>query len=111
HVVLGRIETDQPYDPALWKALATQIGVAGLAIAERHGGAGASWRETAVVAEELGRSLAPTPFLGSTVLATAALQACGEAELLESLAAQTRTATLAVPLTTTPGTAFPATVY
>ena len=30
-------------------------------------------REVAVVAEELGRAVAPTPFLGSTVLATAAL--------------------------------------
>jgi alkylation response protein AidB-like acyl-CoA dehydrogenase len=108
--VLDRIESEQPYDPALWKALATEIGVAGLAVSERHGGAGASWRETAVVAEELGRSLAPTPFLGSAVLATAALQACGDAELLQSLAAEGRIATLAVPLTTVPGLAFPATV-
>lgn len=108
--VLGRIETGQPYDPALWKALATDIGAAGLAVSERHGGSGASWREVAVVAEELGRSLAPTPFLGSAVLATAALQACADAELLESLAAEGRIAALAVPLTTVLGAAFPATV-
>jgi alkylation response protein AidB-like acyl-CoA dehydrogenase len=108
--VLERIESGQPYDPALWKALATEIGVAGLAVPERHGGAGATWREVAVVAEELGRSLAPTPFLGSVVLATAALQACSAPELLEALATRGQIATLAVPLTTSPNAAFPATV-
>uniref|UniRef100_UPI0036F27F3E acyl-CoA dehydrogenase family protein n=1 Tax=Fodinicola feengrottensis TaxID=435914 RepID=UPI0036F27F3E len=85
-VVLGRIETDQPYDMALWKALAEQTGCAGLPIAEAQGGAGASFRETAVVLEELGRSVAPTPFFGSAVLATAALLAAGETELLSELA-------------------------
>ena len=54
-------------------------------------------------AEELGRAVAPTPFLGSTVLATAALlgvHAVGETDVagtLGELAAGTRTAALAVP--------------
>lgn len=110
--ILERIETDTPYDQALWHALAAQIGVAGLAVPEEHGGAGASWRETAVVAEELGRSVAPTPFLGSTVLATAALLALDDTDgLLGPLAAGETTATLVVPLSTPPDSPFPGAVH
>src|SRR5439155_2708266 len=70
--VLARTEGTEPYDRPLWTMLAGEVGVAGLAVPEKLGGAGASWRETAVVAEELGRAVAPVPFLGAT-LATAAL--------------------------------------
>lgn len=109
--VLSRIETARPYDPKTWSALAHQIGVAGLAIPESNGGGGASWREVAVVAEELGRSVAPTPFLGSAVLAIAALSAADQtplsAELLTELAAGRRTAALAVPLSTMPDGMLP----
>ena len=69
----------------LWRTLSVEIGCAGLAVPEDRGGAGGSWREVAVVAEELGRGVAAlppagapggtaVPFLGST-LATAALLA------------------------------------
>ncbi|MBO0827660.1 MAG: acyl-CoA/acyl-ACP dehydrogenase [Streptosporangiales bacterium] len=107
--VLARIETDTPYDPDLWHALAAQIGVTGLAVPEPYGGAGASWHETAVVAEELGRSVAPTPFLGSAVLATAALLALDH-RLLGTLAAGETTATLVIPLSMPPDARFPDTV-
>src|SRR6185437_14303816 len=63
--IIKRTESDEPYDLALWRTLAAEIGVAGLAVPEKAGGAGASWREVAVVAEELGRSVAPVPFLGT----------------------------------------------
>jgi alkylation response protein AidB-like acyl-CoA dehydrogenase len=66
-------------------------------VPEAEGGAGASWRETAVVMEELGRSVAPVPFLGSSVLAVAALLGTGD-PLLDAVAAGSRVATLAVPL-------------
>jgi alkylation response protein AidB-like acyl-CoA dehydrogenase len=110
--VLARIETDQPYDLDLWRTLAAQLGVAGLLVPEKLGGAGASAREAAVVAEELGRSVAPVPFLGSAVLATTALLACDTdrdqvSSLLGSLAEGETTAALAVGLSTTPGAAFP----
>src|SRR5690242_10441816 len=75
--VLPRAESGEPYDPALWPALARDLGVAGLAVPEANGGHGASWREVTVVAEELGRSVAGTPFLGSAVLATAAALSAG----------------------------------
>ena len=108
--VLARVESDEPHDLETWRRLAAETGVAGLAVPEELGGAGASWREVAVVAEELGRSVAPVPFLGSAVLATAALLAAGETELLGQLAAGERTAALAVPLSTWPGSGFPSSV-
>ena len=62
--VLARTETGQTYDTGLWRALAADLGCAGLLIPESSGGAGASYREAAVVAEETGRAVAPVPFLG-----------------------------------------------
>ncbi|MFD1831616.1 MULTISPECIES: acyl-CoA dehydrogenase family protein [Streptomyces] len=105
--VLARCETAEPYDRKLWQALARDLGAASLPVPEEAGGAGASVRETAVVMEELGRAAAPTPYLGSAVLATTALLALtgdgGADELLAALAAGERTAALAVPLSTAPG--------
>ncbi|GAA3542732.1 acyl-CoA dehydrogenase family protein [Nocardioides daeguensis] len=64
------------YDEALWATLCAQIGVAALAVPEEYDGVGASFFETAVVLEELGRTLAPSPLLATTV-ATEALLAGG----------------------------------
>jgi alkylation response protein AidB-like acyl-CoA dehydrogenase len=88
--VLKRTESDEPYGTALWRLLGTDVGVAALAVPEQLGGAGASWREAAVVAEELGRAVAPVPFLGAS-MATAAMLSAGE--FLED-----RTAVLVAPL-------------
>jgi len=99
--VLKRAES-RPYDPDLWKTLAGEIGVAGLLVPERHGGAGASAREAAVVLEELGRGIAPVPFFTSSVLATRALVQAGAGELLERLADGRATAALAVSFAASP---------
>lgn len=109
--VLARIETAEPYDPKLWRTLAADLGLAGLLVPESLGGQGASARELAVVMEELGRAVAPVPFLGSAVLATAALAATGERELLPRLASGELVGALAVPLTTTPGAAAVAAAF
>ncbi len=78
------------YDQALWATLCEQIGVAALAVPERYDGFGATFFETAVVLEELGRTIAPTPLL-ATVVATEALLAGGDedakARLLPRIAA------------------------
>jgi alkylation response protein AidB-like acyl-CoA dehydrogenase len=108
--VLARAETSEPYDPALWRLLGAELGVAGLAVPEHAGGHGASWREVAVVAEELGRTLAGTPFLGSAVLATALALRAEASDVLGRLAAGELTVALAVDLATTPGSGFPAQV-
>ena len=65
--------------PKLW-ALGADLGWAGLALPEAHGGSGQGLTELALVAEELGRSIARTPFL-PTVLVGAALTRGAEAEL------------------------------
>jgi alkylation response protein AidB-like acyl-CoA dehydrogenase len=49
------------------------------------------------VAEELGRAVAPVPFLGSAVMATTALVAAGDTTLLPELASGAITAALAIP--------------
>ncbi len=108
--VLARTETAETYDSALWRTLAAEVGVAGLLIPESLGGAGASYREAAVVAEEIGRAIAPVPFLGSAVVATTALLTAGDSELLTELASGSLTAALAVPFATGPGKLPAATV-
>ena len=100
--VLARTETAESYDSALWQVMAAEVGCSGLLIPEEHGGAGASYREMAVVAEEAGRAVAPVPYLGSAVVATAAALAAGATDLLAGLADGTVTAALAVPFAARP---------
>ena len=70
------LETDAPYDRELWDGLA-EMAWPGTAIPEAHGGAGYGYLELCVIAEELGRSLAPTPFSSSVYLATEAILLAG----------------------------------
>jgi alkylation response protein AidB-like acyl-CoA dehydrogenase len=87
----------------VWQTLAAELGVAGLLVPESLGGAGAGAREAAVVMEEIGRAVAPVPFLSSAVLATVALLGAGDTETVSALAQGELTAALVVPLTTAPG--------
>ncbi|WP_027861394.1 acyl-CoA dehydrogenase family protein [Marmoricola sp. URHB0036] len=75
--VRAAMESESGYDESLWQALCEQVGVAALAVPEEYDGFGASLVETAVVLEELGRNLAPTPLL-ATALGTAALLVLGD---------------------------------
>jgi alkylation response protein AidB-like acyl-CoA dehydrogenase len=96
------------YDPApqdfsaVWRTLSAELGVAGLLVPESLGGAGAGAREAAVVMEEIGRAVAPVPFLSSAVLATVALLAAGDTDTVSALAQGESTAALVVPLSTAP---------
>ncbi|MFD3925763.1 acyl-CoA dehydrogenase family protein [Streptomyces sp. NPDC058614] len=105
--VVAVYDGDHSITPPLWKALAVELGLAGLLVPEDRGGAGASAREVAVVLEELGRAVAPVPFLTSSVVAATTLLAApvgGPAdELIASLAAGETTAALLLPLATAPG--------
>jgi alkylation response protein AidB-like acyl-CoA dehydrogenase len=108
---LARIESAQTYDDKLWQAVGADLGCAGLLIPERDGGAGASYREAAAAAEVLGSFVAPVPFLGSAVVATAALLSVGsQPGLLAKMADGGVTAALAVPFATAPGAAYPTSV-
>lgn len=101
---VARAYDEAPQDfSALWRALAADLGVAALLVPESLGGAGAGAREAAVVMEEIGRAVAPVPFLSSAVLATVALLRAGDTETLPELAQGSVTAALVVPLSTAPG--------
>lgn len=67
------------FDEQLWRKLA-EMGVLGLPFDETDGGVGAGPIEVGLVAEELGRALAPEPFLTSVVLAGGLVAAAGSAE-------------------------------
>src|SRR6202790_2860605 len=64
------------YDKELWKGLA-EMGFLGVAIPEEFGGAGAGHLELCVIAEEMGRALAPVPFSSTVYLAAEALMIAG----------------------------------
>lgn len=79
------MESDRGYDESLWKLLCEQVGAAALVIPDDLGGAGGELADAAVVLEELGKALVPTPLLGTT-LAELALLHAGDHESLEGLA-------------------------
>ncbi len=70
------LDTDEPYDRELWRGVA-EMGWTGTAIPETYGGAGFGHLELCVIAEELGRSVAPIPFSSTVYLAAEALLLAG----------------------------------
>jgi alkylation response protein AidB-like acyl-CoA dehydrogenase len=89
------IVSERGYDESLWKLLCEQVGAAALVVPEELGGAGGELADAAVVLEELGKALVPTPLLGTT-LAELALLAADEpdADTLERLAEGTSIGTV-----------------
>ena len=73
------VAADPGFDETLWARLA-EMGILGLPFAEEDGGMGAGPVEVGIVAQELGRVLAPEPFLTSVVLAGGIVAAAGTAE-------------------------------
>lgn len=67
--------SDLGYSPALWRKIA-ELGWLGLVLPEPYGGAGSSFLDLTVIIEELGRALAPVPFL-PTLLGEIAILAAG----------------------------------
>jgi acyl-CoA dehydrogenase len=66
------LETQEPYAIDLWRAIA-EMGWTGAAIPEEYGGVGLGRLAVCVLAEELGRAVAPVPFSSSVYLATEAI--------------------------------------
>ncbi len=92
------LDGEQTYSAAIWKQL-TDLGLTGAAIDEEFGGAGAGYLELCVIAEELGRALAPVPFSSCFYLAAEALKLAGgpaQASYLPGLASGKRIGTLAL---------------
>ncbi|WP_226365042.1 acyl-CoA dehydrogenase family protein [Pseudonocardia sp. ICBG162] len=84
------------WSSATWARFATELGAVALDVPEEHGGAGATFREVAVVAEELGRSVTRLPWLGTSVLAVGALRELDAPDLLQRLLTGDATGTLAI---------------
>ena len=94
------METDEGYDPDVWKQLSEQLGLPGIHIPEQYGGAGFGMVELGIVMEEMGRALLCTPYFATAVLAANAILNAGtedqKASLLPDLASGARLAALAV---------------
>jgi len=73
------LDGPQSYDAELWKGLG-ELGYLGAAIPEAYGGLGAGYLELCVIAEELGRAVAPVPFSSSIALAAEAILRAGSQE-------------------------------
>ena len=73
------MESDNVYSEELWKE-AAEMGWLGATVPEEHGGAGFGHLELALLAQEVGRSLAPIPFASSVYLATEAILLAGTEE-------------------------------
>jgi len=99
--------TDEGWNAAVWKQFA-ELGLLGLPFAEADGGMGAGPVETMVVMTELGRALAPEPYLGGVLIPGGLIAAVGSADqrarLLPALSDGT---TLSAFAHTEPGTRWP----
>jgi alkylation response protein AidB-like acyl-CoA dehydrogenase len=93
------IDGQATYDRELWKGLA-DMGFLGVAIPEAFGGSGAGHLELCVVAEEIGRALAPVPFSSTVYMAAEALMLAGseaqKQKWLPAIASGTAIGTLAL---------------
>ncbi|MBZ0252612.1 MAG: acyl-CoA/acyl-ACP dehydrogenase, partial [Candidatus Methylomirabilis sp.] len=89
---------EAPHDRGLWKKMG-DLGWLGLTVSENYGGLGLSWEDLIVVAEEMGRTLFPSPFLANTA-AQQAIVLLGTEEqktrLLPPLCDGSRIATIAL---------------
>jgi alkylation response protein AidB-like acyl-CoA dehydrogenase len=69
-------DAEKSYDKDLWRAVA-EMGWLGVAIPEEHGGLGLGRLELCVLAEEIGRAVAPIPFSSTVYFFAEALMLAG----------------------------------
>lgn len=84
------LESEAGWDVALWRALGSELGFAGLMVPEVYGGSGLGAVEMALVLEEAGKTLPVVPLFETAVASTAAILAVAtedqKAALLPALA-------------------------
>jgi alkylation response protein AidB-like acyl-CoA dehydrogenase len=91
-------DAGQGHDPVLWSGL-VEMGIAGLAVPEQHGGAGLELLDVALAAEVLGHAGMPGPFLGHSIAVFGVRASASEAEqgaILPALASGESIATVAL---------------
>lgn len=85
-----RANRDQgrPFDTGLWREM-VQMGWAGVLVPEAQGGADMGHRAAGILAEEMGRTLAASPFISSAVMAATTLRAAASQQAEQALTAIT----------------------
>ena len=78
HEVRRLMEAGESRDDQVWALLAGQLGLTGIAVPERYGGAGYGPAELGIVLEEMGGALLVAPYFASVALAGQALAASGD---------------------------------
>lgn len=73
------IQCKDGFGHGLWKQFA-ELGLTGICIPESHGGMGMGATEAALVLEEIGRNLTPSPFLTTAVAGARAIQGTAHAD-------------------------------
>jgi alkylation response protein AidB-like acyl-CoA dehydrogenase len=95
-----RAVIDDGADPAAWWATMVGLYWPALAIAEKAGGLGMGWVELAILLEQLGRAVDPSPYLATTTQFVPGVRCCGTADQatrwLGAVAAGTITGALAL---------------
>ncbi|MEU1180777.1 acyl-CoA dehydrogenase family protein [Streptomyces sp. NPDC005820] len=88
------------HDAVVWRRMAGELGLQGLAVPEEYGGSGFGYVELGVVFEEAGRALLCEPYFATVALAAEALLRCADdqarADLLPGIASGATIATLAL---------------
>ena len=82
-IARGLLESDEEPLPSFWREMA-RLGLLGLHVGEEHGGSGFTLSEVLVVAEQLGRAVAPGPFV-PTVITSAVIAAAAPEDLRKRL--------------------------
>ena len=94
------METDEGYDPDVWRQLSQELGLTAIHIPESYGGQGFGIGELAIAVEEMGRALLCAPYFASTVLAATAILKVGSEDqkqlMLPNIALGETIATLAL---------------
>ncbi|MEU3336968.1 acyl-CoA dehydrogenase family protein [Streptomyces sp. NPDC006668] len=88
------------HDAVVWRRMAGELGLQGLAVPEEYGGSGFGYVELGVVFEEAGRALLCEPYFATVALAAETLLRCADdrarADLLPGIASGATIATLAL---------------
>lgn len=80
------METPEGFDREIWRQMTQELALPAIAVPEIYGGAGYGYADLAVVMEELGRGLVPSPLFGTVAHALPALLASEDQGALEEYA-------------------------
>ena len=77
-------ESEEGYSPQLWRRIA-DLGWLGLTFPEEYGGAGGDFLDLAILYDEMGRAIFPSPHLATVVLGGHTILECGTEEQKQEL--------------------------